>query len=284
MNRDIAVKSFLKLLDVMDRLREECPWDREQTNESLRSLTIEETYELSEAILNKDNFNISKELGDLLLHIVFYAKIGEESGEFDISVVMERLCDKLIFRHPHVFSTTEVAGTGDVVKNWEQLKGKERDGNRSLLAGVPASLPSLVKAYRIQDKARAVGFDWEEREQVWDKVKEELAEFELELKKREFAEGPAAENATEPAAESAVVQSGAKNAIEQEFGDLLFSLVNVARLYDIDPDTALEMTNRKFIKRFNYLEKKIKESGRSLKKLTLEQMDVLWNQAKRELE
>lgn len=257
MNRDIAVKSFLKLLDVMDRLREECPWDREQTNESLRSLTIEETYELSEAILNKDNFNISKELGDLLLHIVFYAKIGEESGEFDISVVMERLCDKLIFRHPHVFSTTEVAGTGDVVKNWEQLKGKERDGNRSLLAGVPASLPSLVKAYRIQDKARAVGFDWEKREQVWDKVKEELAEFEQELKER-----------------------GAQSAVEQEFGDLLFSLVNVARLYDIDPDSALEMTNKKFVSRFNYLEKRVKESGRLLKELTLEQMDSLWNEAK----
>lgn len=263
MNRDKALKSFEKLLDVMDRLRVECPWDREQTNESLRSLTIEETYELSEAILNKDNFNISKELGDLLLHIVFYAKIGEESGEFDISVVMDRLCDKLIYRHPHVFSTTEVAGTVDVIKNWEQLKGKEKDGNRSLLAGVPASMPSLVKAYRIQDKARAVGFDWEEREKVWDKVKEELAEFEQELKNREIENEPA---------------------VEQEFGDLLFSLVNVARLYDIDPDSALEMTNKKFIRRFNYLEKKVKESGKSLKNLTLEQMDVLWNEAKRELE
>lgn len=257
MNRDKAVESFNKLLDVMDRLREECPWDREQTNESLRSLTIEETYELSEAILNKDSFNISKELGDLLLHIVFYAKIGEEKGEFDISVVMERLCDKLIFRHPHVFSSTEVDGTGDVVKNWEQLKGKEKNGNRSLLAGVPASLPSLVKAYRIQDKARAVGFDWEKREQVWDKVKEELAEFEQELK-----------------------ESGAQSAVEQEFGDLLFSLVNVARLYDIDPDSALEMTNKKFVSRFNYLEKRVKESGRLLKELTLEQMDSLWNEAK----
>lgn len=258
MNRDKAVESFNRLLDVMDRLREECPWDREQTNESLRSLTIEETYELSEAILNKDSFNISKELGDLLLHIVFYAKIGEEKGEFDISVVIERLCDKLIFRHPHVFSSTEVDGTGDVIKNWEQLKGKEKDGNRSLLAGVPASLPSLVKAYRIQDKARAVGFDWEKREQVWDKVKEELAEFEQELK-----------------------ESGAQSAVEQEFGDLLFSLVNVARLYDIDPDSALEMTNKKFVSRFNYLEKRVKESGRLLKELTLEQMDSLWNEAKR---
>ncbi len=260
MNRDKALKSFEKLLDVMDRLREECPWDREQTNESLRSLTIEETYELSEAILNKDSFNISKELGDLLLHIVFYAKIGEEKGEFDISVVMDRLCDKLIFRHPHVFSTTEVSGTGEVIKNWEQLKGKEKDGNKSLLSGVPASMPSLVKAYRIQDKARAVGFDWEEKEQVWDKVKEELFEFEEELK---IAKGIHAK------------------AVEQEFGDLLFSLVNVARLYDIDPDSALEMTNKKFIKRFNYLEKKVKESGRILKELSLEQMDILWNEAKK---
>jgi len=266
MNRDKALKSFEKLLDVMDRLRKECPWDREQTNESLRSLTIEETYELSEAILNDDNFNISKELGDLLLHIVFYAKIGEEKGEFDISVVMDRLCDKLIYRHPHVFSTTEVAGTSDVIKNWEQLKGKEKNGNKSLLSGVPASMPSLVKAYRIQDKARAVGFDWEKREQVWDKVKEELAEFEQEL--------------SNVAASQSDVTT---NAVEQEFGDLLFSMVNVARLYDIDPDSALEMTNKKFIKRFNYLENKVNESGRLLKELTLEQMDSLWNEAKREL-
>lgn len=271
MNRDKAVKSFNKLLDVMDRLRVECPWDREQTNESLRSLTIEETYELSEAILNSDNFNISKELGDLLLHVVFYAKIGEEKGEFDISVVMERLCDKLIYRHPHVFSSTEVEGTSDVIKNWEQLKGKEKDGNRSLLAGVPASLPSLVKAYRIQDKARAVGFDWEKKEQVWDKVKEEIAEFEQELKKRAEQEISVGEPIR--------VQEN----VEQEFGDLLFSLVNVARLYDIDPDSALEMTNKKFISRFNYLEKRVKESGRSLKELSLEQMDGLWNEAKREL-
>lgn len=263
MDRDKALKSFEKLLDVMDRLRKECPWDREQTNDSLRTLTIEETYELSEAILNKDNFNISKELGDLLLHIVFYAKIGEENGVFDISVVMDSLCDKLIFRHPHVFSTTEVNGTGDVIKNWEQLKGKEKDGNKSLLSGVPASMPSLVKAYRIQDKARAVGFDWEEREQVWDKVKEELAEFEQELKNGESENKPA---------------------IEQEFGDLLFSLVNVARLFNIDPDSALELTNKKFIKRFNYIEKKVKESGKILKELTLSQMDLLWNEAKRELE
>jgi len=272
MNRDKALKSFEKLLDVMDRLRKECPWDREQTNESLRSLTIEETYELSEAILNDDNFNISKELGDLLLHIVFYAKIGEEKGEFDISVVMDRLCDKLIYRHPHVFSTIEVAGTSDVIKNWELLKGKEKNGNKSLLSGVPASMPSLVKAYRIQDKARAVGFDWEKREQVWDKVKEELAEFEQELS-----------NVAASKSNVAVSKSDATNAVEQEFGDVLFSMVNVARLYDIDPDSALEMTNKKFIKRFNYLEKRVKESGRLLKELSLEQMDSLWNEAKREL-
>ena len=297
MNREEALQSFEKLLDVMDRLREECPWDREQTNESLRSLTIEETYELSEAILNGDSFNISKELGDLLLHVVFYAKIGEEKGEFDISIVIERLCEKLIFRHPHVFAKTEVAGAGDVVKNWEQLKGKEKDGNRSVLSGVPVSMPSLVKAYRIQDKARAVGFDWEKREQVWDKVKEELAEFEQELKKQElkkqelkeeslvkYQAEQQAERLAEHLAEQIVEQSVAAKAVEQEFGDLLFSLVNVARLYEIDPDSALEMTNKKFIKRFNYLEKQVKESGKSLKDLTLQQMDSLWNQAKRELE
>lgn len=232
--------------------------------ESLRPLTIEETYELSEAILEKDDFNISKELGDLMLHIVFYAKIGEESGSFDIANVMDLLCDKLVYRHPHVFSDTSVNGTGDVVKNWEQLKGLEKNGNKSLLSGVPSSMPSLVKAYRIQDKARAVGFDWQERSQVWEKVKEEIGEFEYELKK----------------GAEAGVEGGSGNRAEQEFGDLLFSLVNAARLYKINPDTALEQTNKKFISRFNYLEQKVKAKGMNLKDMTLEQMDILWNEAK----
>lgn len=264
MNKEKALESFGRLLDIMDRLRRECPWDREQTMESLRPLTIEETYELSEAILEKDDFNISKELGDLMLHIVFYAKIGDENGSFDIANVMDLLCDKLVYRHPHVFSDTSVNGTGDVVKNWEQLKGLEKNGNKSLLSGVPSSMPSLVKAYRIQDKARAVGFDWQERSQVWEKVKEEIGEFEDELK-----------NGGE-----AGVEGGSGNRAEQEFGDLLFSLVNAARLYKINPDTALEQTNKKFISRFNYLEQKVKAKGMNLKDLTLEQMDILWNEAK----
>ena len=264
MNKEKALESFGRLLDIMDRLRKECPWDREQTMESLRPLTIEETYELSEAILEKDDFNISKELGDLMLHIVFYAKIGDENGSFDIANVMDLLCDKLVYRHPHVFSDTSVNGTGDVVKNWEQLKGLEKNGNKSLLSGVPSSMPSLVKAYRIQDKARAVGFDWQERSQVWEKVKEEIGEFEDELK-----------NGGE-----AGVEGGSGNRAEQEFGDLLFSLVNAARLYKINPDTALEQSNKKFISRFNYLEKKVKAKGLNLKDITLEQMDLLWNEAK----
>ena len=268
-NRKTEISSFVRLLDIMDRLRAECPWDREQTTESLRPLTIEETYELSDAILKEDSFNVSKELGDLLLHIVFYAKIGSEQGDFNITDIINRLCDKLVYRHPHVFSETEVEGSKDVIQNWEQLKREEKDGNKSLLSGVPASLPSLVKAYRIQDKARAVGFDWDEPVQVWDKVKEELAEFEEELKSSEAAD--IASN----------VEGGEGTKIEQEFGDLIFSLVNAARLYNINPDTALEMTNNKFIKRFGYLEEKTIKQGRSLKEMSLAEMDSIWEEAKK---
>jgi len=254
MEREKEVAAFVRLLDIMDELRIKCPWDREQTMESLRSLTIEETYELSDSILEGDNFKISKELGDILLHIIFYSKIASENGSFDISDVIDRLCDKLVYRHPHVFGEVLVNGTRDVVQNWEALKSTEKDGNKSLLSGVPDSMPSLIKAYRIQDKARAVGFDWNEKEQVWDKVKEELAEFEDECK--------------------------SSGMVEEEFGDLLFSLVNAARLYDINPDTALELTNRKFIERFNYLERQVKIKGLSIKKMTLEQLENLWNEAK----
>ncbi len=272
MERERALKSFDKLLEIMDRLREGCPWDREQSMESLRPLTIEETYELSEAILHKDSANISKELGDLLLHIVFYAKIGDEQGSFDISDVIDSLCDKLVYRHPHVFGSTQVNGSRDVIENWEQLKGKEKSGNKSLLSGVPESLPSLIKAYRIQDKARAVGFDWDVREQVWDKVKEEIGEFERELSS--LKSQPSLSNSFE------FSEGGEGVAVEQEFGDLLFSLVNAARLYNINPDTALEMTNKKFIKRFNFLEDKVIKSGKSLKELSLEQMEEIWIEAK----
>ena len=275
--REAAVTGFVRLLNIMDRLRAECPWDREQTAESLRPLTIEETYELSDAILNMDSFNISKELGDLMLHIVFYAKIGSEQGTFDIADVMERLCDKLVYRHPHIFSEREVAGTKDVIQNWEQLKRGEKDGNKSLLSGVPDSLPSLVKAYRIQDKARAVGFDWEERSLVWNKVKEELNEFEVELANLD-------EEHARPDIDVIIgtnIEGGEGTKVEQEFGDLIFSLVNAARLYNINPDTALEMTNRKFIKRFNYLENRTIKQGRLLKDMSLAEMDLIWEEAKK---
>jgi MazG family protein len=244
-----------RLLEIMDELREKCPWDREQTFESIRNLTIEETYELADAILTKDMENIKKELGDLLLHIVFYAKIGSETGAFDIRDVAESISEKLIFRHPHVFGDTDVKNNPDLVKkNWEELK--IREGNASVLGGVPSSLPSMIKASRIQEKARAVGFDWEERSQVWDKVKEELMELRHEIETMDM------------------------NKTEEEFGDLLFSVINAARLYRIDPETALEKTNIKFIRRFNYLESKTLKQGRKLSSMTLDEMNAIWEEAK----
>jgi len=267
--REEEIRAFVRLLDIMDELREKCPWDREQTTESLRPLTIEETYELSDAIMNSDDFNISKELGDIMLHIVFYAKIGSEKGTFNIADVMDRCCDKLVYRHPHVFAETQVSGARDVIENWEQLKRKEKDGNKTILSGVPSSLPSIVKAYRVQDKVRAVGFDWEKREQVWDKVREEIGEFEVEMKKR-FPEGNVNKNETV-----------GDEKLEGEFGDLLFSIINAARLYNINPDTALEMTNRKFIRRFGYLESEAQKRGLSLKSMSLQEMDQIWDEAKR---
>ncbi|MDD2539232.1 MAG: nucleoside triphosphate pyrophosphohydrolase [Bacteroidales bacterium] len=256
MEKKQILERFSDLLDIMDRLREECPWDREQTLESLRSLTIEETYELSEAILKGDLEELSKELGDLLLHIVFYARIGKEEGAFDIGDVIARLSDKLVFRHPHVFGDVRADNAGTVIQNWEHLKTKEKNGNKSVLSGVPAGLPALIKSYRIQDKARAMGFDWEKREQVWDKVTEEVDEFRAEW------------------------ETGNEDRMEAEFGDLLFALVNAARLYGINPENALERTNRTFISRFNYLEKKTIKQGRSLEEMTPAQMDSLWEEAK----
>ncbi len=255
-NREEVLSRFGKLLDIMDRLREECPWDREQTLETLRTLTIEETYELSEAILKNDLQEISKELGDILLHIVFYAKIGQEQEVFDMGDVISQLSDKLIYRHPHVFGDVKAGDSGKVIENWEHLKTKEKNGNKSVLSGVPAGLPALIKSFRIQDKARAMGFDWEEKEQVWDKVNEEIAEFRTEWK------------------------NGDPDRMEAEFGDLLFALVNAARLYGINPENALERTNRTFISRFNYLEKKTIKQGRSLEEMTPAQMDSLWEEAK----
>ena len=262
-SRESKMEAFGRLLDIMDELREKCPWDREQTTESLRPLTIEECYELSDAIIREDSRELSKELGDVLLHIVFYAKIGEEQGNFDVKDVIDRLIDKLVYRHPHVFDTQQVESAGQVIKNWEDLKRKEKDGNKTILSGVPASLPSIVKAYRMQDKARAVGFDWDDKSQVWDKIKEEMAEFEKEI---------AGMNLTDEAV---------RLRAEQELGDLQFSLINMARLYDLNPDTALEMTNKKFKYRFTYLEMKAKEMGRSLKEMSLVEMDEIWNEAKK---
>ena len=281
--KEKKMAAFGRLLDVLDTLRENCPWDKKQTNESLRANTIEETFELADALLKDDVANICKELGDVLLHVCFYARIGDEKGQFDIADVCDKLTDKLIFRHPHVYHPSQVGeaeprplpyvpeeATGDeaggmqnaktsqqVIENWEQIKLKEKDGNKSVLSGVPAALPSLIKAYRIQDKARNVGFDWEDKGDVWAKVREELGELEEELRR------------------------GDKERQKEELGDFLFSVINAARLYHINPDTALEMTNNKFIRRFNYIEQHSIKAGKPLTEMTLEEMDKLWLEAKK---
>ena len=254
--REEKLEAFGRLLDVMDTLREKCPWDRKQTNESLRPNTIEETYELCDALIRDDQREICKELGDVLLHVVFYGRIGEEKEQFDMADVCNKLCDKLIFRHPHVYGEAVAKDAETVLESWEQIKLKEKDGNKSVLSGVPAALPSLIKAYRIQDKARNVGFDWEDKQDVWSKVREELYELEEEFKRED------------------------KQRSEQELGDFLFAVINAARLYKLNPDNALELTNQKFIRRFNYLEAHSIKSGRPLTEMTLAEMDALWNEAK----
>jgi len=256
MESDRRLTSFKELLDIMDRLRTSCPWDMKQTNESLRKLTIEETYELADAILNNDDNAICKELGDLMLHIVFYARIGSEKKSFDIARVIEGINRKLVYRHPHVFGDTEVKNATEVEDNWEKLKLNESDKYKPVLSGLPKSLPAMVKANRVQEKVRGVGFDWEDRTQVWDKVAEELEELKEEIGK------------------------GNRKKIESEFGDVFFSLINAARLYEIDPESALERTNKKFISRFNYLEEKTIQQGRSLREMSLEEMDQIWEEAK----
>lgn len=253
-SRKDQLKAFDRLLTIMDELREQCPWDMKQTMRSLRHLTIEETYELGDAILENDLEEVRKELGDLLLHLVFYAKIGSETKDFDIADVSNGICDKLISRHPHIYGDTKVENEEDVKKNWENLKLKE--GKKSVLEGVPTSLPALVKASRIQEKVAGVGFDWEEPRQVFEKVKEELEEFEHEVEK------------------------GDQNKMEAEFGDVLFSMINYARFLDINPENALERTNKKFIKRFQYLEEKAKLNHKSLKDMTLGEMDIFWEESK----
>ena len=248
--------AFDRLLTIMDELREKCPWDHKQTFDSLRENTIEETFELASAISRHDMQEISKELGDVLLHVVFYAKMGSETNDFDMADVCNRICDKLIFRHPHVYGEQAAQNAEEVSKLWEQVKLKEKGGNKTVLGGIPDSLPSLVKAYRIQDKVANVGFDWEKREDVWAKVNEEIREFEAEVEHMDA------------------------DKMTAEFGDILFALINAARLYKIRPDNALEQTNLKFMRRFNYVEAKAKEQGRELKDMTLGEMDALWNEAK----
>ena len=277
--REEQMKAFGRLLDVLDQLREKCPWDRKQTNESLRPNTIEEAYELCDALMRDDRKNICKELGDVLMHVMFYAKIGSETGDFDMADVCNQQADKLIFRHPHIYHPSQVGAEApkplpfgeesgerefadaktseQVLQNWEQIKLKEKDGNKTVLSGVPTSLPSLIKAYRIQDKARNVGFDWEKKEDVWQKVREELDELETELNK------------------------GDKDLSTNELGDFLFAVINAARLYKLNPENALERTNQKFIRRFNYIEEHSIRSGRPLTEMSLEEMDALWNDAKK---
>lgn len=277
-SKEEKLQAFGRFLDVLDMLREKCPWDRKQTNESLRPNTIEEVYELCDALLKDDDANICKELGDVLLHVCFYAKIGSEKGRFDIADVCNMLTDKLIFRHPHVYHKSQVGApepkplpygengddadvkhvttSAEVVENWEQIKLKEKNGNKRVLSGVPDALPSLIKAYRIQEKARNVGFDWEDKQDVWAKVEEELGELKAELNK---------EN---------------KDCSLREYGDFIFSIINAGRLYKLNPDTALEYTNQKFIRRFNYIEEQSRLEGKSIKDMTLGEMDELWNKAK----
>lgn len=255
--KDEKLQAFGRLLDVLDELRVKCPWDAKQTNESLRPNSIEEVHELSQAILDGDSKGIMKELGDVLLHVAFYSKIGEEKGDFDLKDVCDAITDKLIFRHPHVFGDTSVTTSEEVERNWEQIKLKEKDGNKTVMGGVPRGLPPMIKAYRIQEKATNVGFDWEHKEDVWAKVEEELSELRAEV----MADSPTERK-------------------EAELGDFLFSLINMGRLYGLEADTALERTNAKFIRRFTYIEEQAKASGRALKSLTLEEMDHYWNEAK----
>lgn len=254
--KEEKLEAFGRLLDVLDDLREKCPWDRKQTNESLRPHTIEEAYELCDAIMRNDSKDICKELGDVLEHVIFYSIIGSEQGKFDIADICNAEADKLIYRHPHIYGDIRVNTSDDVSKLWEKVKQNEKDGNKTVLSGVPASLPSLIKAYRIQDKARNVGFDWDKREDVWIKVYEEIEELKAEMDK------------------------GDKERALEELGDFIFAIVNAARLYKLNPDTALELTNQKFMKRFGYIEQTAKANGKSLDDMSLKEMDILWNEAK----
>ena len=267
LNKEKKLEAVERTLDVMDRLRAECPWNHAQTIDTLRPMTIEEVYELSDAVLKKDEKALEKELGDVFLHVIFYAKIAEEEGRYDIADVLNKLCEKMIYRHPHVFSTTKVADAAEVSTNWEMLKAKEKGGNKRILSGIPDSLPPILKAFSMQDKARGVGFDWEEKEQVWDKVKEEQGELEAEFRSLEVAVNQEDKRA-------------AYEKAEEELGDFMFATVNAARLYGIDPDTALNKACDKFRRRFTYLEENTIRQGRDLHDMTLAEMDAIWDEGK----
>ena len=267
LNKEKKLEAFERALDVMDRLRADCPWNHAQTIDTLRPMTLEEVYELSDAVLKKDDKALEKELGDVFLHVIFYAKIAEEEGRYDIADVLNKLCEKMIYRHPHVFSTTKVADAEEVSTNWEMLKAKEKGGNKRILSGIPDSLPPVLKAYSMQDKARGVGFDWEEKQQVWDKVKEEQQELESEFKALDAAED-------EESAKAACDRA------EEELGDFMFATINAARLYGIDPDTALNKACDKFRRRFTYLEENTIRQGRDLHDMTLAEMDAIWDEGK----
>lgn len=266
-NREKKVEAFERALDVMDRLRAECPWNHAQTIDTLRPMTVEEVYELSDAVMKKDDTALEKELGDVFLHVIFYAKIAEEEGRYDIADVMNKLCEKMIYRHPHVFSTTKVADAVQVSENWEMLKAKEKGGNKRILSGIPDAMPPILKAFSMQDKARGVGFDWEEKRQVWDKVKEEQQELQAEMEAMD-------------AAVTGEDRAAAADRAEEELGDFMFATINAARLYGLNPDTALNRACDKFRRRFTYLEENTLRKGRDLHDMTLKEMDEIWDEGK----
>ncbi len=278
--REEKLERFGRLLDIMDRLREKCPWNSAQTPETLRPMTLEEVYELSDAVIRKDDADLKKELGDVLLHIVFYSRIAQEEGKYDVGDVLDAVCDKMVFRHPHVFSDTRADDAQAVSDNWEMLKMKEKGGNKRILSGIPESMPSILKALSMQDKARGVGFDWENRGQVWDKVHEEEGEFRAELEAMASESGSADEIVNAPSASSSEEFKAAYDRAEEELGDFIFSVINAARLYGLNPDTALSRACAKFRRRFTYLEEHTLRQGRNLRDMTLAQMDEIWDEAK----
>ncbi|MDI9551875.1 MAG: nucleoside triphosphate pyrophosphohydrolase [Bacteroidota bacterium] len=279
-SKEEKLEQFSRALDIMDRLRAECPWNHAQTPDTLRPMTVEEVYELSDAVLKKDNAALEKELGDVFLHVIFYSKIMEEQGKFDIADVVSKLCEKMIYRHPHVFAETKVMDAEEVSTNWEMLKAQEKGGNKRVLSGVPDSMPSILKAFTMQDKARGVGFDWEEKHQVWDKVKEEQGELQVELNAMDAADGFAGQSVGTPDENASPEFKAAYDRAEEELGDFLFAVVNAARLYGLNPDTALNRACDKFRRRFTYLEEHTIREGKDLHQMTLSEMDAIWDEGK----